>query len=224
MDLLKILNPSPPPAPPSSSPPRPHLAWTSSPLSGSGSGSGSTAGPNHQVPLSRQYPVLASSFRAPVCPTTSAAPALTNRVRFPQARCHHPKVRFLSLPGEIRNEIYRHAARYPTCQELYAGYQREVDRHLKSGRRAQNDEDTEYPPHKRRFRTPTILLLCRAITAECLPFFKSAKFVVDQLPPWGDGLLSPLKLTDFISRRTLQGMGAIEVYVPLGVGVFGGGW
>jgi len=263
MDLLKILNnPSTPPTwnSPSPSLPKPAFrrnidqAWSSPssmPLCGprSGSGHGSRSEPDHpRVPLSGQCPVLASTSLIPTypnapptsasCPashaTTSALRPLTSPVTVPRAgHHHHPKARFLSLPPEIRNTIYAFAARYPTCEELYAGYQRQVDRHLltksrRPRRRAAGSKSDgsspRYPRYKKKFRTPTILLLCRAITAECLPFFKSAKFVVDQLPPWGPGKSSPLKLTDFISRRTLQGLSEIEVYVPLGIETFGGGW
>ncbi|KAK4163179.1 hypothetical protein QBC43DRAFT_355224 [Cladorrhinum sp. PSN259] len=129
---------------------------------------------------------------------------------------------FFSLPNELRNVVYSYLARYPTCQELYAGYNREVDRYY--ARKRLNPDSVKPFPDRVILETPTILLLCKEITEVVLPMFKAATFVVDQLPPWQPNAGRPMKLTHFISERTLQGLQKLEVYVPLGVGNFGGGW
>ncbi|KAK3984066.1 hypothetical protein QBC44DRAFT_28116 [Cladorrhinum sp. PSN332] len=182
---------------------------------------------------------LAGSGVAPLEPGLASSPLRGNPeagiARVPPRPIDPNRTRspFLSLPGEIRNEIYSYLAQYPTCQELYAGYNKRIDlyharkrRNPDSSSSEEEEEEEKFPEYvrERELRTPTILLLCKAVTQECMPMLKAGTFVVDHLPPWRPGELRPMRLTEFISEGALQSLRRIEVYVQLGVGSYGGGW
>lgn len=128
---------------------------------------------------------------------------------------------FFDFPAEIRNIIYDHTLHWPDCVDLYRCFYRQIPTH------PSNDDNTDSKPHpsqyQRRFKTPTILLLCRRITEESLPILKSRWLVIDRLPPFvvPGGLM---RLTDFIGRRTLQGAHHIDLRIGLGEGPLGSGW
>ncbi|KAK1752144.1 hypothetical protein QBC47DRAFT_405347 [Echria macrotheca] len=127
---------------------------------------------------------------------------------------------FWFFAPEIRNMIYGFACIMPTASQLYAGYNRSIDAWYARGRKG------PFPTYDKssQLKTPTILLLCRAITAECLPILRSRQFVVDRLPPWLPGHGLPMALTDFISPRTIQNLRHIDIRCPLGQGRLGSGW
>ncbi len=92
-------------------------------------------------------------------------------------------------------------------------------------RKAEAETETE-PPCRfdGRLATPTVLLLCRAITRECLPFLKERVFVVDRIPPWPRGDMAPPKISRFLGRTTFQNLRYIDIRLSLGEGSLGSGW
>lgn len=128
---------------------------------------------------------------------------------------------FLDLPPELRNLIYDFALHWPTSKELYAPYNRIIDAHYA---RQGSGIKEDFPKYHGHLRTPTILLLCRAITRECLPMLRERKLVIDRLPPWLPGALRPMLVSEFIGRRTFQNLRHIEIRLPLGQGHIGSGW
>jgi len=128
---------------------------------------------------------------------------------------------FLDLPAELRNKIYDFSLYWPTSRELYAPYNRIIDAHYA---RLRSGIEEDFPKYHRRFKTPTILLLCRQITDECRPMLRSRQFIIDRLPPWLPGAPRPMDLSEFIGQRTLQNLEHIEIRLPLGQGSTGSGW
>ncbi|KAK0714673.1 hypothetical protein B0H67DRAFT_219488 [Lasiosphaeris hirsuta] len=147
---------------------------------------------------------------------------------------HPASLSFLHLPGEIRNIIYDIAMHWPTSSQLYAPYNRRIDSYYATKRKhSRTDTDTDtvttgkaagFPTYSGALQTPTILLLCRQVTYECLPFLRSRRIVIDRLPPWLPGASRPMSVSEFISRRTLQSARNIEIRAPLGQGALGSGW
>ncbi|KAK3319358.1 hypothetical protein B0H66DRAFT_267606 [Apodospora peruviana] len=138
---------------------------------------------------------------------------------------------FLHFPSEIRNMIYEYALQWPTCRQLYAGYNRQINDFLRRRDLLAVDNNNEghqpeerWPEYVQNFRTPTILLLCRQITSECLPMWHERRFVLDRLPPWPPGRARPMPVSDFIGRNTLQAMKRLEIRIQLGLGPQGSGW
>ncbi|KAK4228812.1 hypothetical protein QBC38DRAFT_453808 [Podospora fimiseda] len=155
-------------------------------------------------------------------------PTLTSDPVHPPLFPHHidpnrKNSAFLSLPAEIRNEIYSYLTQYPTCQELYSKYNKKIDQYYTDIRRGKKTSFPEYVKEKE-LKTPTVLLICKGITEECMPMLKSQRFVVDMIPPWRPGEGRPMKLTEFVSEKTLEGLRRVEVYVQLGQGNLGSGW
>lgn len=136
---------------------------------------------------------------------------------------------FFSFPGELRNMIYDYSLCYPDSRQLFAPYYR----------RPSANKTTPTSKWKPRLRTPTILLLNKRITNECLPILKSTKLVINRLPPPvardihthyfhnHEGHPQPslfMRLSDFISPRTLQKIPQIDINVGLCEGPLGSGW
>ncbi len=127
------------------------------------------------------------------------------------------------FPAEIRNMVYAAALRAPDCHALYRRYDRQLSAYYQ--RKAEAETETE-PPCRfdGRLATPTVLLLCRAITRECLPFLKERVFVVDRIPPWPRGDMAPPKISRFLGRTTFQNLRYIDIRLSLGEGSLGSGW
>ncbi len=184
-----------------------------------------------------------SPTRRSTSPTRTPSPAVadyptpTSPSKVPTAD-NDPKTRtngFFRFPAEIRNIIYDHALQYPTSSELYRSYSRQIDEYYaRKGRHREatplnsnpdeEDEEEPFPPYTRTLHTPTLLLLNKEITKECLPILRSRTFVVDRLPPWLPGSRRPMLVSQFIGRRTFQHLRRIEIRVPLGQGMHGSGW
>ncbi|KAK0617830.1 hypothetical protein B0T17DRAFT_311717 [Bombardia bombarda] len=132
-----------------------------------------------------------------------------------------PRWSFLHFPGELRNMIYEYSLHYPTSLELYSAYNHRIVEYY-----AQKSSDLtlQFPQYSGILKTPTILLLCRAITAECLSMLRAQQFVIDRFPPWVPGQIRPLRISQFIGRQTLQSLRDIEIRIPLGHGSYGSGW
>ncbi|KAK3687367.1 hypothetical protein B0T22DRAFT_126983 [Podospora appendiculata] len=128
---------------------------------------------------------------------------------------------FMHFPGEIRNIIYDYALDYPSSLELYAPYKQRIDEFYA---RRNKGIIEDFPQFSGKLRAPTILLLCRAITAECLPILQSRRLVIDRLPPWLPGHVRPMPICRFIGIRTLQSVKNLEIRIPLGHGSLGSGW
>ncbi|KAK0645647.1 hypothetical protein B0T16DRAFT_390230 [Cercophora newfieldiana] len=127
---------------------------------------------------------------------------------------------FYNFPPEIRNMIYEYSLDWPTSHELYAPYNSRIDDYYAN----KDIDEREFPVYSGALKTPTILLLCRGITAECLPILQSRHFVVDRLPPWLPGASRPMRIPQFVGRRTIQSLRHIELRLPVGQGRFGSGW
>ncbi|KAH8884824.1 hypothetical protein GQ53DRAFT_379670 [Thozetella sp. PMI_491] len=127
---------------------------------------------------------------------------------------------FLDFPAEIRNQIYDSLAVYPTSAALYSSYNRAIDEFYSRRRRGYQEPFPKCPAPT----CPAVLLLCRQITAECLPILKSCPFIVDNLPPWIPGQNRPMLVSNFISKQTIQNLKFIELRIALGKGTMGSGW
>ena len=127
---------------------------------------------------------------------------------------------FFSFPGEIRNAIYR-LMLYPDSTLLYSAFNRQIDEFW--SRRLKGYQEP-FPKPQIILRCPTVLLLCKTITAEVLPLLHAEPFVVSRMPPWIQGQLRPMLVSSFISKETLQGLRRIELRITLGQGSLGSGW
>jgi len=128
---------------------------------------------------------------------------------------------WFDLPAELRNMIYEYSLQWPTSLELYAGYNRRIDSYYA---RKLDGADEEFPEPNIVLGTPTILLLCRRVTAECLPILRSRRFVIDRLPPWLPGARRPMLVSQFIGRRTIQNISHLEIRLPVAQGLLGSAW
>ncbi|KAM7199916.1 hypothetical protein V8F20_005565 [Naviculisporaceae sp. PSN 640] len=131
---------------------------------------------------------------------------------------------FFHFPGEIRNYIYSYSLHWPTTQELYRAYYSQVDEHYRYEALHPDEPKRPLPTYKPKFRTPTILLLCRQITLECLGILQHRTLVIDGMPPWERGDPRPLPITNFIPKTTFQAIRRLEIKIPMGLGSFGSGW
>lgn len=105
---------------------------------------------------------------------------------------------FSRLPPEIRNMIYRLCLHFPDFGSLYStydprswGWHRGVAPRIPLG-------------------TPTLLLLCKSITAECLGALRSQKLVIKEPPPCIQPCNRRTSIHNYISARTLQSLWYIE--------------
>lgn len=150
-------------------------------------------------------------------------------IRSQSGRFQKKPFTFFSFPGELRNMIYDYSLCYPDSRQLFAPYYR----------RPSANKATSTSKWKPQLRAPTILLLNRRITNECLPILKSTKLVINRLPPpitrdiqthylhGREGCPHPslfMRLSDFISPRTLQNIPQIDINVGLCEGPLGSGW
>lgn len=125
--------------------------------------------------------------------------------------------------------IYNYSLHYPDSRQLYAPYYR----------RPSTNKATSTSKWEPNLRAPTILLLNKRITNECLPILKSTKLVINRLPPpitsdihnpyLEDNFGCPqpslfMRLSEFISPRTLQNIPEIDINVGLCEGPLGSGW
>jgi hypothetical protein len=131
---------------------------------------------------------------------------------------------FFHFPAEIRNMIYDTCIQLPGSQTLYQGYNRRVEAYHRRKLDKTSTPDEPFPEFDARISTPTILLLCRAVTTECLPLLREQTWVVDRIPPWPTGYLRPLLISQFIGRRTVQSLKKIEIRLSFGEGTLGSGW
>lgn len=122
---------------------------------------------------------------------------------------------FFVFPAEIRNMIYEHSLHWPDCVSLYRSFYRQIPAYPKG-------DEPHQDCYQRNLKTPTILLLCRRVTQECLPILRSRCLVIDRLPPFVPSGLT--KMTDFIGRRTLQSLHHLDLRIGLGEGPLGSGW
>lgn len=198
--------------------------------------------------------------------TTQPSDAHATPPSLPEKECFS----FFTFPAEIRNMIYDYAARYPDCMDLYGVYYRKVASSIYSSSTTTCSSSSTAKPalkcsnphhqHKHHqeqrfrnrpvFRTPTILLLCRRITAECLPVLHSRPLIIDRIPPFHidspplaphhhhhrrrslrrphqhpvDGGGGLMRLGSFLGRATLQHLRSLEVRIGLGEGPLGSGW
>ncbi|KAK3324624.1 hypothetical protein B0T19DRAFT_234055 [Cercophora scortea] len=153
--------------------------------------------------------------------STGTGPCQPGRSRSPRSPRSSCGYSFMHFPGEIRNLIYDYALDYPSSLQLYAPYKQRIDEFY--ARRNKGIVE-DFPQFSGKLRAPTILLLCRAITAECLPILQSRRLVIDRLPPWLPGHARPMPISAFIGTRTLQAVKNLEIRISLGQGSLGSGW
>ncbi|OTB08234.1 hypothetical protein M426DRAFT_203208 [Hypoxylon sp. CI-4A] len=115
-----------------------------------------------------------------------------------------------SFPPEIRNLIYYYTVGYPSCRRLYDLYYDLIEDRPRSVSHGMLYH-TQVP-----FRTPSILLLCKQITRETLPLFRTRPFFIDRIPPWIMGNAFPLSFTNFVSVSTLQHLPFVQIKISLG--------
>lgn len=132
----------------------------------------------------------------------------------------HHQFTWFTFPAEIRNMIYDLLLHWPDCRELYGGFYKELDAYYFRRKGCRH----EFPSFERQLRTPTILLLCKSITEECMPMLKSRWLVIDRVPPFQAGDTGPIPISQFIGRRTLQSVVHIDIRIGLGEGNLGSGW
>lgn len=159
---------------------------------------------------------MESSPSVTPCNTTQTGnSAVTSRWQTPNS--------WFQFPPEIRNMIYHEILQLPDSKTLYRGLRSRLD-HPCNIPDNNNPPDSSNKPSrpvaipKIAFRTPTILLLSRAITAECLPILQNRTLVISHLPPWLASHSRPLPLTRFIGRRTLQSIRKFDLRLSFGAG------
>lgn len=159
----------------------------------------------------------------PVCEPAIFSPSGIGTVSGDGSAGHSPPGRytFVDFPGEIRNLIYRLSLHYPDSFDLYYAYNQRIDEFYRRKMRGSNER---FPRYEQVMRTPTILLLCKAITREALPILHASTLVIDRIPPWPPMAPHPLMVSQFIGRRTLQNIKKLEIRVSFGDGRFGSGW
>ncbi|TLS29418.1 hypothetical protein PpBr36_00971 [Pyricularia pennisetigena] len=144
---------------------------------------------------------------------------------------------WFNFPSELRNQIYEYMIQLPTSHELYAEYYKQIRAYLsrQSQRRcgvsgSSSDDKTDrrndepFPTYRANLRTPSILLVSRAITDECLSIFRTRTLTVDRIPPWVPGAAGPMRVSSFIGRATLQNLRHIDLRIDLGRGRHGSAW
>lgn len=139
---------------------------------------------------------------------------------------------FLSLPAEIRNIIYHLVLGYPDCSQLYSVYYGQIrSQDLRNDSKGES-EPQERPVFDSKFHTPSILLLCRRITEECLPILKSHTFIINRLPPFRSSKMwkqeegggTQMRLSQFVGRATLQNLQHLDLRVGVCEGPIGSAW
>ncbi|KAM7195587.1 hypothetical protein V8F33_006591 [Rhypophila sp. PSN 637] len=131
---------------------------------------------------------------------------------------------FFNLPGEIRNLIYKISLHWPNRKELYASWYTLSYEHRRWEMCHPDEPERPFPIYTPRFRAPTILLLCKRITSECIGILRARTLVIDRLPPWRPGDPNPLPITSFIPKTTFQAIRRLEVKIPLGLSSCGSGY
>ncbi|TLD26495.1 hypothetical protein PspLS_04686, partial [Pyricularia sp. CBS 133598] len=136
------------------------------------------------------------------------------------------------FPSELRNQIYEQTVKLPTSHELYAEYYTQVRAYLsrRCGGRSSRDDKTDrqddepFPMYKANLRTPSILLVSRSITDECLSILHARTFTFDRIPPWVPGAADPMCVSSFLGRATLQNLRHVDLRIDLGRGRHGSAW
>lgn len=111
---------------------------------------------------------------------------------------------FLSLPFELRHQIYTFAVDWPDLRVPFARLSRECERVEAIWESTRDPKCTFSSPRVTAHTTPTVLLLNRQITAEALPVLHAKTLVLDTLPPYTPLLARPMDITEFIGETTLQ--------------------
>lgn len=111
---------------------------------------------------------------------------------------------FLSLPYEVRREIYFWALDWPDLRPSFARLSRECEE-AREKMSASPDPKCTFPIlHAGRLTTPTVLLLNRQITWEALPILRAKPFVLHDSPPTTPCTGRAMDITEFIGEETLQ--------------------
>ncbi len=129
---------------------------------------------------------------------------------------------WLQFPAEIRNMIYNDLLHWPDSPTLYRGFNRKLDAYYR--RKAGGVEGEPFPIFDGKLNTPTILLLCQAITRECLSVLRQRRLGIDRLPPWNMPLARPRAGSRFLGRQTLQNLPFLDVHISICEGTRGSGW
>lgn len=143
-----------------------------------------------------------------------------------------PYYSFLNLPAEIRSIIYDLVLGYPDCSQLYSVYYGQI---RSQDHRNDSQEDSllqRRPVFDGKFHTPSILLLCRRITEECLPILKSHTFIINRLPPFRSSKMwtqeegggTQMRLGQFVGRATFQNLQHLDLRISICEGPIGSAW
>ncbi|KAE8447698.1 hypothetical protein EG329_010505 [Mollisiaceae sp. DMI_Dod_QoI] len=121
----------------------------------------------------------------------------------------------LSLPPEIRNEIYDFSIEWPNFTDLFARIHEYQDF-------LQDQESSKWAPLCRitrpqmaPMRTPSILLLNRQLGSEALDSLYKKPLIIDSPPPYVPQLTRPMDITQFISEVTLQNLRFVVLKMDL---------
>lgn len=138
------------------------------------------------------------------------------------------------FPSELRNQIYEYTVQLPTSHGLYAEYYTQIRGCLSrksqgrcgssSDDKTDRQDDEPFPTYKANLRTPSILLVSRAITDECMSILHTRTFTFDRIPPWVPGAADPMRMSSFVGRATLQNLRHVDMRIDLGRGRHGSAW
>jgi hypothetical protein len=121
---------------------------------------------------------------------------------------------FLTLPSELRNEIYDYALAWPDLSKPFAK--------IRSEESSDNRGISNTPPlclipipFVEDMTTPPTLLVNRQVTSEALAVLRKKPLVLTQTPPYLPQLAKPMDITEFISETTLQGLTRVVLDMDL---------
>ncbi|CZR63508.1 uncharacterized protein PAC_13405 [Phialocephala subalpina] len=121
----------------------------------------------------------------------------------------------LSLPPEIRNEIYEYTIDWPNFTDLFSRIH-EYQKFL------QGQESSEWAPlcriarpHVASLTTPSILLLNAQISSETLNNLYRKPLILDSPPPHVPQLTKRMDITQFVSKATLQHLRFVSLKMDL---------
>jgi len=125
---------------------------------------------------------------------------------------------FLSLPYEVRREIYHWALDWPDVRPSFARLSREC-KNARKEMEASPDPKCTFPIlHVGRLTTPTMLLLNRQITYEALLVLQTKPLILHEAPPFTPCTGRPMDITEFIGEETLQRVRRVVLKMDLEIG------
>ncbi|KAI0382814.1 hypothetical protein F5Y04DRAFT_252395 [Hypomontagnella monticulosa] len=122
---------------------------------------------------------------------------------------------FLSLPYEIRDEIYGLTLEYPDLGPLFERFEASVREAVEKQNDIKTPKCTIPAPRAPAMQTPGLLLVNRQIAVEAVKALHKKPFVLSRYAPFPGMLVRPMDITDFISEGTLRTMQFVVFRIDL---------